>query len=106
MGCPSLKGDAAFAFLGQTNGFMNALDQLYDLEMDPGEQNNLAQHPMYQDIFESMKNKLLAKMRDMPRPFEVDKKDPYFDSVDHREKIDQARRASDLYELDFFRQGG
>lgn len=82
------------------------LDQLYDLEMDPEEQNNLATHPMYQDIFESMKNKLIIKMKDMPWPFNTESIDPYIYTKEHREKIDRARRQSDLYELNFFRQGG
>ena len=44
-------------------------DQLYNLEADPCEQNNLAQDPIYAPILAEMKEKLRAELEKLPHPF-------------------------------------
>ncbi len=49
-------GDAEHATYGNKSGFFDA-DQLYDLEADPEEENNLAADPEYQDILKGLKKR-------------------------------------------------
>ncbi|MDZ8118433.1 sulfatase family protein [Pontiella agarivorans] len=44
-------------------------DQLYDLEKDPFEQNNLAYDPAYAEILAEMKKQLSTYLAEMPHPF-------------------------------------
>jgi arylsulfatase A-like enzyme len=44
-------------------------DQLYDLENDPQEQNNLAANPECADVLVRMKKMMADELQDMPRPF-------------------------------------
>lgn len=45
------------------------LDQLYDLENDPGERVNLAKDPAYGDVLADMKSRLTEWLRTFGRPF-------------------------------------
>ncbi len=44
-------------------------DQLYDLEADPCEQNNLAANPTYAPILAEMREKLRVELETLPHPF-------------------------------------
>ncbi len=44
-------------------------DQLYDLEKDPGEKNNLAANPEYAEMLTKMKTEMIKYLNDLPGPF-------------------------------------
>ena len=46
-------------------------DQLYDLEADPGETQNLAKDPAYQEILDEMKKELEQYLKSLPGKFEL-----------------------------------
>ena len=45
------------------------IDQLYDLSKDPGEQNNLANHPEYAQKLQQLKKELAEQLADQPGTF-------------------------------------
>ncbi len=49
-----------------------AADQLYDLENDPYEQNNLAYHPDYYSVLKKMKNKLAQYTNSFRHPYSLE----------------------------------
>lgn len=55
---------------GKRPGFFD-LDQLYDLENDPGETNNLAANPEYASRLASLKSELKAYIDDLPGDFSL-----------------------------------
>jgi arylsulfatase A-like enzyme len=66
--------NAELVSYGKLPGYFDP-DQLYDLEKDPNETNNLAYNPKYKDVLEDMKNELkkyLAKFND---GFPIDRQD-------------------------------
>lgn len=46
-------------------------DQLFDLQMDPFEQNNLADNPQYSEVLEDMKNRLSEHLKEFEHPFDL-----------------------------------
>ena len=44
-------------------------DQLYDLENDPKEQNNLADAPGYKNVLQEMKSLLKEHLKNLPGTF-------------------------------------
>ena len=55
-------------------GYFDA-DQLYDLENDPWEQNNLAYDPVYSEILADLKNVLSGFTQSFEHPFPVEEND-------------------------------
>lgn len=63
-------GDAEKATYGKKSGFFDP-DQLYDLEADPGEENNLASDADYEQILREMKQELQKYLDDLPGKFSL-----------------------------------
>lgn len=61
-------GDAEFPATQRYPDY-TALDQLYDLKNDPHEQNNLFNHPDYQEVVKEMKAELMKHMESIPGSF-------------------------------------
>jgi len=61
-------GDAEHATYGNKSGFFD-MDQLYDLETDPGEEHNLAGEAEYEQILTEMKTELQKYLDDLPGRF-------------------------------------
>lgn len=61
-------GDAEKATYGKKSGFFDP-DQLYDLESDPEEENNLAENPEYEQILLQMKEEMQKYLDDLPGKF-------------------------------------
>lgn len=61
-------GDAEFAATLRYPGYTDK-DQLYDLEIDPKEQVNLANDPAYKSIMEDLKKELNFYLHDLPGSF-------------------------------------
>jgi len=41
--------------------------ELYDMEYDPGQFNNLAHHPFYQSVLEQMQENLKSKLEEVAK---------------------------------------
>lgn len=65
-------------------------DQLYDLETDPWEQNNLASRPEQKERVERMRNKLVAYSQPFDRPFDATL-DPFLHSEEYRKLVARRR---------------
>ena len=63
-------GHAEHGSYGMLPGFFDA-DQLYDLEQDPNEQDNLADDPAYQEVLRDMKETLNDYLTDLPGRFQL-----------------------------------
>jgi hypothetical protein len=63
-------GQAENGSYGKLPGYFDP-DQLYDLELDPGEQKNLADDPNYQDILNEMRTELAGYLDDLPGSFKL-----------------------------------
>lgn len=63
-------GSAEKAIYGKKPGFFDR-DQLYDLENDPKEENNLANNPKYAKVLKSMKKELQKKLNQLPGHFNL-----------------------------------
>jgi arylsulfatase A len=61
-------GEAEHASYGKLPGYFD-LNQLYNLEKDPGETKNLANEPEYRDILLEMKKELQKYIDDLPGTF-------------------------------------
>jgi arylsulfatase A-like enzyme len=66
-------------------------DQLYDLEKDPYEQNNLAGDPGYAYILAEMKERLRRYLKSMDHPFDLDVP-AFMRSPDYRALTERTRR--------------
>lgn len=62
--------DAEKATYGKKSGYFDP-DQLYDLEADPIEENNLAGNPDYEEILEEMKAEMQLYLDDLPGKFKL-----------------------------------
>ncbi len=81
-------------------------DQLYDLENDPDEQNNLALLPQYSDILKEMREKLRGVLETFDHPFDLDRVDPFITSGTHA-KLAQASFADERpFQADWYKQHG
>ncbi len=80
-------------------------DQLFDLEADPCEQNNLFYHPECADIARDLRTTLAKKCADFEAPFVLDAVHPYLQSAEHRRLCETTREAMDLWEVDWYRRG-
>lgn len=65
-------------------------DQLYDLEKDPYEQNNLAKDPNYQDILADMKKRMQKYLDTFQHPYDLSKID-FMESNKYEELADRTR---------------
>lgn len=63
-------GDAEHATYGNKSGFFDA-NQLYDLESDPEEENNLANDAEYEKVLEEMKLEMQSYLDELPGKFEI-----------------------------------
>ncbi|MFC1569409.1 sulfatase [bacterium] len=63
-------GHAEFESTGKYTGYYDA-DQLYDVSVDPGEQNNLADDPEYQNKLQEMKLELQKVLDTLPGKFDL-----------------------------------
>ncbi len=63
-------GDAEKATYGNKSGFFDP-DQLYDLEADPIEENNLASDVAYEQVLQEMKTELQLYLDDLPGKFKL-----------------------------------
>ncbi|PCK08956.1 MAG: hypothetical protein COA42_06350 [Alteromonadaceae bacterium] len=63
-------GGAEFATYSKKSGIF-APDQLYDLEVDPEELNNLADKPEYQTVLKELKKELVEYIDDLPGDFDI-----------------------------------
>ena len=63
-------GHAENESYGSRPGYFDP-DQLYDLKNDPGEMNNLANHPDYRDILRDMKAELQKYLDNLPGKFDL-----------------------------------
>jgi arylsulfatase A-like enzyme len=65
-------------------------DQLYDLEKDPYEQNNLAKDANYQDILADMKKRMQKYLNTFQHPYDLSKID-FMESDKYEELADKTR---------------
>ena len=63
-------GGAEHATYGNKSGFFD-LDQLYDLENDPQEENNLAKDEEYKNILEELKTEMSNYIKELPGKFDI-----------------------------------
>ena len=63
-------GQAEHGSYGKVPGYFDP-DQLYDLEADPGETNNLANDPAYGEVLQEMKRQLQEYLKMLPGKFEL-----------------------------------
>lgn len=71
-------------------------DQLYDLEKDPYEQNNLAKYPDYQNVLADMKNRMQKYLNTFKHPYDLSKID-FMESEEYKELADNTRSIGTAY---------
>ncbi len=79
-------------------------DQLYDLEKDPDEQNNLAYDPEYAGVVKQMQENLRNFTGSFRNPFPIDNPDPFYTSPKYRE-LNEAARDVNMKQYYWYRKG-
>ncbi len=79
-------------------------DQLYDLDSDPEEQNNLAYEPGHAGVLAEMKERLLGYLETFERPFDLDTVDEFLLS-DRFRQMGRKAAAADMNRFDWYRKG-
>ncbi|MFW5644771.1 MAG: sulfatase [Bacteroidota bacterium] len=79
-------------------------DQLYDVEKDPDEQQNLAYEPEYAGVVKQMQESLRNFTGSFRNPFPIDNPDPFYTSTDYRE-LNEAARDVDMEKYYWYRKG-
>lgn len=106
------KVKESYTFRGRTGDEPSVLrypyyfdaDQLYDLDEDPEEQNNLAYDPEYQGILKQMQERLKNYTESFRNPFPVENPDPFYTSAEYQ-LLNEAARDIDMAQYYWYRKG-
>lgn len=79
-------------------------DQLYNLETDPEEQNNLAYDPKYAEQLQSMQDRLWEILQTFNHPF-PEEADPFFTTDVYRDLTEKARENNNMEQFYWYIQG-
>ncbi|MGC9342528.1 MAG: sulfatase family protein [Bacteroidales bacterium] len=79
-------------------------DQLYDLEVDPEEQHNLAYDLEYEGILKQMRERLKNYTESFRNPFPVDNPDPFYRSGEYQ-KLNEEARDINMEQYYWYRKG-
>jgi arylsulfatase A-like enzyme len=104
--------DVAYDMAGRTGSILQIRryphywdpDQLYDLEADPEEQNNLACDEEYAEVLEDMRERLRGYLELFDRPFDLSEPDEFVFS-DKYEELKEASGQVDPNQWEWFRKG-
>jgi arylsulfatase A-like enzyme len=81
-------------------------DQLYDLEDDPDEQNNLAALPQYADVLRQMRQKLRGVLETFDHPFDLDRVDPFVTGAKHKQLAQASLADTRPFQAGWYKQHG
>ena len=81
-------------------------DQLYDLEADPDEQNNLALLPQHADVLEDMRSRLGQILETFDHPFDLDRVDPFVTGGEHARLAEASFADRRCFQAGWYKQHG
>lgn len=104
--------DMAYDHLGRQGGTLAARryphywepDQLFDLESDPEEQNNLAGRAEYADVLRQMKERLRRYLETFDGPFDLGEPDEFLTGERYRE-LTRRNEEFDMNQVEWYRRG-